>query len=94
MELNPIDKLIFDSLQNHETITLSGFGGIDYLNNNLETVHSSRFLPEILKSIITEFPEFTESEKIKFENLGSFFSSSSLFFLENLGDFDLLRKKR
>ena len=30
MELNPIDKLIFDSLQNHETITLSGFGGIDY----------------------------------------------------------------
>ena len=69
MELNPIDKLIFDSLQNHETITLSGFGGIDYLNNNLETVHSSRFLPEILKSIITEFPEFTESEKIKFENI-------------------------
>lgn len=69
MKLNPIDKLISDSLQNSKTITLSDFGGIDYLHDNLETVYSSRFLPEILKHLINEIEILTDSERRKCKNI-------------------------
>jgi hypothetical protein len=69
MQSHPIDKLILDSLQTSKSIALLDFGGVDYLHENIETVYSSRFLPEILKCLINEIEQITESERSKCKSI-------------------------
>jgi len=69
MEMHPIDKLICEAVQKSKSITLFDLGGIDYLHDNIEIVSSSRFLPEILKIIITEIEESKNLERSKCENI-------------------------
>ena len=69
MKIHTVDKLISVSLLNSKSITLLELGGVEYLQANIEAVCTSRFLPEILKSIINEIERSQELERSKYENI-------------------------
>jgi hypothetical protein len=69
MVIQSIDKQISEFLKDSKSINTSDLGGIDYLLINIESIYSSRFLPEILKSIINEIEKTSDSERSKCKNI-------------------------
>lgn len=69
MEVHPIDKIVIESLKNSNPIKLIDFGGIEYFKKNIENIHTSRFLPEILKIIVAEIESTNDLERLEYEDI-------------------------
>lgn len=63
MKLHSIDQKIVKRLETSNDISINHLGGINCLHQNFSEISSSRYLPEILKSISDEFNNLKEEEQ-------------------------------
>lgn len=69
MEYNSTDQIIIQLLESDDEIKLNHLGGLDYLCENINVISISKFVPEILTSIISEFDKLSVNEKTLGENI-------------------------
>jgi hypothetical protein len=69
MEYNSTDQIIIQLLESDDEIKLNHLGGLDYLCENINVISISKFAPEILTSIISEFDKLSVNEKTLGENI-------------------------
>ena len=63
MEVNSLDQTIIRLLESNDEVNLNHLGGLNYLYVHIDLISISKFVPEILNSIVYEFEKLNEKEQ-------------------------------